>query len=596
MMKKKMQILVTFILALAVSVGLFAGCGGKEKVTVDNLKATETVEVGKSKTLSATASDGSELEWSSSNEQIATVTEKGRVTGVKAGKATVTAKVKGGKAKATCEVTVFDTVTFVFTKEDGTKVTSLNLEWEQTVQLGATASDGSTVTSWQSLNPDVVTVSETGLVTAIGLGETEITVKTSTNAGGRLSVTVGNSTDPNKYAITTDEAEGKWFYSAREDGGREFTLGEARFNEGVATFEVKDGEWNWTKDSMTLSLVDNSIGNEEWHKLTMKINSNVAASVTVHTTNVNLKAGDNEVTVYYQQWNGKAIVIWFQGEGPAVNAIKLVISDYAWEEWTPVALNTPSFTLSGDDVTVTDTNAEGVKEYEIGLFKDGEEEPAINRFISGKSGKIDTSTVEGKNGTYTVQIRAKALPGFNDSEWSAVNDYTYTIDNADVVYDLTQGTNPQKKGGGAAAAMTSGRWEYAITDSAEGVSFNSASYENGTVTLDVNNGWAFDCAQLLRHYSEYAEGTELTVKMTLTSTRSGKIFVCGNIVEMVANVPRTVEFTVTQKSDEPTIVIFLNTLAEDDSEWPGKLLADGSLGVGQVTFTVSDVTVTRKAA
>ncbi|MDV7730577.1 Ig-like domain-containing protein [Enterococcus faecium] len=73
-------------------------------------KTTTTLAVGASETLSATvlpadATDKS-VKYSSSDEEIATVTPvQGKITGVAAGKATITATTSNEKT-AVCEVTV----------------------------------------------------------------------------------------------------------------------------------------------------------------------------------------------------------------------------------------------------------------------------------------------------------------------------------------------------------------------------------------------------------------------------------------------------------------------------------------------------------
>lgn len=74
-----------------------------------SIKATETVSVGSNKTLTATTVPaGATVEYTSSDETKATVTNAGKVTGVAAGTVTITAKVKtlSGTATAKCVVTV----------------------------------------------------------------------------------------------------------------------------------------------------------------------------------------------------------------------------------------------------------------------------------------------------------------------------------------------------------------------------------------------------------------------------------------------------------------------------------------------------------
>ncbi|WP_277892485.1 Ig-like domain-containing protein [Enterococcus lactis] len=73
-------------------------------------KTTATLTVGATETLSATVSPETatdkSVKFTSSDETIATVTPiQGKVTGVKAGTATITATTMNGET-ATCEITV----------------------------------------------------------------------------------------------------------------------------------------------------------------------------------------------------------------------------------------------------------------------------------------------------------------------------------------------------------------------------------------------------------------------------------------------------------------------------------------------------------
>lgn len=79
------------------------------KPTISLNKSTETVVVGANKTLTATASPAdATVTFESSDTSVATVTSAGKVTGVAAGTATITAKASNlaGSATAKCVVTV----------------------------------------------------------------------------------------------------------------------------------------------------------------------------------------------------------------------------------------------------------------------------------------------------------------------------------------------------------------------------------------------------------------------------------------------------------------------------------------------------------
>ena len=71
-----------------------------------------SLQKGKSRTLKATISPSNainkKVKWTSSNKKVATVTQKGKVKGIKAGNATITATARdGSKKKATCKVIVY---------------------------------------------------------------------------------------------------------------------------------------------------------------------------------------------------------------------------------------------------------------------------------------------------------------------------------------------------------------------------------------------------------------------------------------------------------------------------------------------------------
>lgn len=84
----------------------------KVKVIKISLKYSKIyVEKGKSKTLKATVSPSNasnkSVSWSSSNKSVVTVNAKGKITGKKAGNATITVKAKDGSGKkAACKVVV----------------------------------------------------------------------------------------------------------------------------------------------------------------------------------------------------------------------------------------------------------------------------------------------------------------------------------------------------------------------------------------------------------------------------------------------------------------------------------------------------------
>ena len=161
---------------------------GVESVTVEPSAA----EIIKGETVSLSAAvlpENAEIttvQWSSSNEDIATVDSKGTVTGVGTGAVTILAEA-GGKW-GSCDVTVLP----VSVESVTVSPESLEMRIGEVSMLSASvlpedAEDRSVV--WSSSDELVATVSETGEVTAVGAGNAKITAA-SGEISGECSVTV----------------------------------------------------------------------------------------------------------------------------------------------------------------------------------------------------------------------------------------------------------------------------------------------------------------------------------------------------------------------------------------------------------------------
>ena len=159
-----------------------------------------TLDEGVSQTLRATinpsdTTDDKTLTWKSSNPEVATVDQEGKVTAVKDGTTTITVTTVNGK-EATCTVTV--TKKPVPIESVSLNKTTLTLEEQEAETLVATinpsdTTDDTTLT-WKSNNPEVATVDQEGKVTAIKEGSATITVTTVNGKEATCTVTVLNAT------------------------------------------------------------------------------------------------------------------------------------------------------------------------------------------------------------------------------------------------------------------------------------------------------------------------------------------------------------------------------------------------------------------
>lgn len=138
------------------------------------------------------------IEWTSSDESVATVDETGTVTAVAAGEANVTASVKDADIAASTHIKVVVTPTGVVAPESIDLVTN----GENTKDLDAklVPADATDVKlAYESSDESVATVDETGKVTAVANGEctitTYVTAKTEDAEASELSAVVVEAAD-----------------------------------------------------------------------------------------------------------------------------------------------------------------------------------------------------------------------------------------------------------------------------------------------------------------------------------------------------------------------------------------------------------------
>lgn len=186
---RKKALVALFILVAVLSACLFAACndngndgGGEVTVSIADKSVTEVYE-GRTLQLAAAKSPESvEVTWATSDAEVATVSESGLVTGVKAGKATISVKV-GDETKDSVEITVKPVTVAI----DGSETAEIYVT--RTVQLTVTKAPADAAITWTSSDDEVATVSENGLVTGVKGGEATITA-TSGNASDSITVTV----------------------------------------------------------------------------------------------------------------------------------------------------------------------------------------------------------------------------------------------------------------------------------------------------------------------------------------------------------------------------------------------------------------------
>lgn len=194
-----------FIIALSFlgAVGAVS-CGEDDKdiagaeYTISLDKSELLLEVGNSQRLVAAIvpSDGDNMAhvWSSENPQIATVDETGLVTAKNVGETKIVARLLANNATAACEIVVVNKIIHV----QSVKLSSSkeNIAIGDVLRLTATISP-STATAkdveWSSLDSDIATVDDSGVVRGVGIGTTIIKASAD-NKSAQCEITVSDRT------------------------------------------------------------------------------------------------------------------------------------------------------------------------------------------------------------------------------------------------------------------------------------------------------------------------------------------------------------------------------------------------------------------
>lgn len=149
-----------------------------------------TMGVGESYTSADAKKYKSSAKYTSSKKSVATVSKKGKVTAKKVGKTTITGTKSGNKY--ICKVTVKKAV-----KKVKVNASSIVLAPNETYQPKVTFSPKKSATvslTYKSSNKNVATVSTSGLIQAVGVGNATITIKTANKKTAKIKVTVVDNT------------------------------------------------------------------------------------------------------------------------------------------------------------------------------------------------------------------------------------------------------------------------------------------------------------------------------------------------------------------------------------------------------------------
>ena len=214
-MKKKSFLVLILICVMAIFASAFAGCnliegdnGGNVRVSKVLLSGTTlSLDEGGSQKLEVTVlpadATNKGVSWSTSDPSVATVTQKGIVTAVAEGVATITVTSDDGGLTAQCVVTVSKEIIHVTgVKLDRTSL-ELTVGQKQTLTASVQPSNASNQNvEWNTDDKNVATVTQSGEIEAVGAGTAHISVTTLEGAMSDICTVTVSPLTPPTIAVT----------------------------------------------------------------------------------------------------------------------------------------------------------------------------------------------------------------------------------------------------------------------------------------------------------------------------------------------------------------------------------------------------------
>ena len=273
----------------------------KIKVTGVEISRSEmSIFATKSKKLSAdilpSDATNKKLVWSSSDESIAAVDKNGKVTGVKAGTATITVKAGNGRFSASCKVTVKKVV---YSEKIKLSKTTLTLNDGKSAELAATVYPENTTTktvTWSSSNTKVVKVDSYGEVTAVNPGTAYVYCKAKdSGVTAKCKVTVkevkATSISFAASSTTVEYSKTKTLKpSFKPSNTTDKTLTWKSSNPQVVSVD-KNGKIKGLKAGQSAVVTATAKNGKLTAKITVKVNPIGVSKITLNRTSQSLSKG-----------------------------------------------------------------------------------------------------------------------------------------------------------------------------------------------------------------------------------------------------------------------------------------------------------------
>ena len=382
--------------------------------SVDSVKlntSSLTVEVGKYAFLYATVSPSSATNksviWTSSNDSVAMVSNKGQVVGVKAGNAVITATTQDGNKTAMAKVTVKKSSSGSTTGGSSTggssgskyrKVTKVTINSKDfALTVGKTKALSYAITpsnatnkkvTWKSSNAAVAKVSSSGKVTGVKPGTATISAVSADGVSGKVKVTVKKaSTSGNTNVAVAGLALSKTSVSVKKGSSTTVTA-------VVVPSNATNKKVTWKSSNTSVATVSNG-----------KIKG-----VSIGTTKVTATAGKYTKTVSVTVTSNSSVSCTLQlvtNKGTNVsNYTKICTSAL-----TVKANCTSTGGVPMNSIELT-TNTGAISKSSVKIVKNSSTNFTATGVITNSNGKY--------NGAHSISVKGKNKDGIGNAKSKAI--------------------------------------------------------------------------------------------------------------------------------------------------------------------------------